>query len=87
MSDFKPDVGSKGFVVMSINQAELIQTATRQVSGASTEVSRRGCCRLCGATLATTFVDRGMSPLCESFLRGDQIDQMEAYFPLHGAGW
>jgi hypothetical protein len=24
-----------------------------------------------------------MSPLCESFLRGDQIDQMEPYFPLH----
>ena len=23
-----------------------------------------------------------MSPLCESFLRGDQIDQMECYFPL-----
>ena len=25
----------------------------------------------------------GMSPLCESFLAADQIDQMEPYFPLH----
>lgn len=24
-----------------------------------------------------------MSPLCESFLSADQLDQMEAYFPLH----
>jgi SAM-dependent methyltransferase len=30
-----------------------------------------------------TFVDLGMSPLCESFLTADQLDQMEPYFPLH----
>lgn len=30
-----------------------------------------------------TFVDLGMSPLCESFLRGEQLDQVEAYYPLH----
>ena len=40
-------------------------------------------CRLCHAPLTTTFVDLGMSPLCESFLTADQIDQMEPYFPLH----
>jgi SAM-dependent methyltransferase len=40
-------------------------------------------CRLCGARLTTTFVDLGMSPLCQSFLTADQVDQMEAYFPLH----
>lgn len=42
-----------------------------------------GGCRLCGTRLRHTFVDLGMSPPCESFLRADQIDQMEAYFPLH----
>src|SRR5262249_45263858 len=42
-----------------------------------------GCCRLCGAPLATTFVNLGMSPLCESFLAAGEIDKMEAYFPLH----
>src|SRR5208282_1886244 len=41
-------------------------------------------CRLCNAALTTTFVDLGMSPLCESGLAADQIDQMEPYFPLHG---
>jgi SAM-dependent methyltransferase len=40
-------------------------------------------CRLCQSPLETTFVDLGMSPLCESFLAADQIDQMEPYFPLH----
>ncbi len=40
-------------------------------------------CRLCGRPLRTTFVDLGMSPLCESFLTAEQIDQMEPYYPLH----
>ncbi|PSJ58554.1 class I SAM-dependent methyltransferase [Pseudaminobacter soli (ex Li et al. 2025)] len=39
-------------------------------------------CRLCGSRLRHTFVDLGMSPPCESFLRAEEVDQMEAYFPL-----
>ena len=67
--------------MFTTDQAEPIQ-ATHEISMASAEPSRRRCCRLCGAQLATTFIDLGMSPLCESFLRDDQTDQMEAYFPL-----
>jgi predicted TPR repeat methyltransferase len=33
--------------------------------------------------LTRTFVDLGMSPLCESFLRADQIDARESFYPLH----
>jgi len=40
-------------------------------------------CRLCGDGLKHTFVDLGMSPLCESFLAPAQRDAMERYFPLH----
>src|SRR5271168_5102873 len=40
-------------------------------------------CRLCNAALTATFVDLGMSPLCQSVPAADQIDQMEPYFPLH----
>lgn len=40
-------------------------------------------CRFCGAALERTFVDLGMSPLCERFLRADQLDQMEPFYPLH----
>lgn len=40
-------------------------------------------CRFCGTKLESTFVDLGMSPLCESFLPGEQLNQMEAFYPLH----
>jgi SAM-dependent methyltransferase len=40
-------------------------------------------CRLCHAPVTTSFVDLGMTPLCENFLKADQLDEMEPYFPLH----
>ena len=40
-------------------------------------------CRLCGADLTRTFVDLGMSPLCESYVPADRVDDAEAFFPLH----
>lgn len=40
-------------------------------------------CRLCGNRLNHTFVNLGMSPLCESFLAAEQLDAMEPFFPLH----
>ncbi|TDO69676.1 methyltransferase family protein [Kribbella sp. VKM Ac-2571] len=40
-------------------------------------------CRLCGEPLTRTFVDLGMSPPCESFLRADQIDSGETFYPLN----
>jgi SAM-dependent methyltransferase len=40
-------------------------------------------CRFCGTPLTTTMVDLGMHPLCESFLREDQLNDMEPHYPLH----
>jgi len=40
-------------------------------------------CRLCGQPLTRTFVDLGMSPPCESYLRADQLDSGETFYPLH----
>jgi hypothetical protein len=40
-------------------------------------------CRLCGAELATTFVDLGMSPPCETYLLPEELDEMERFYPLH----
>jgi hypothetical protein len=40
-------------------------------------------CRLCGADLTLTFVDLGMSPLCESYVAAPQLDQAESFYPLH----
>ena len=60
---------------MNIQSAEFTREAT-----SATPVAP---CRLCGTRLNTTFVDLGMSPLCESFLPASEVDQMEPYFPLH----
>src|SRR4051794_19758265 len=40
-------------------------------------------CRFCGSALRHTFTDLGMSPPCESFLAADQLNRMEAFYPLH----
>lgn len=40
-------------------------------------------CRFCGAPLRVSLVDLGMSPLCESFLSLEQLNQMEPFYPLH----
>lgn len=40
-------------------------------------------CRLCAAPLRRTFVDLGMSPLCETYIERDRLDQPEIFYPLH----
>lgn len=40
-------------------------------------------CRFCGTPLQHTFVDLGMSPLCESYVSADHLNAMEAFYPLH----
>lgn len=44
--------------------------------------TKRGCL-FCGTPLTHTFVDLGKSPLCESYLSAEQLDQMEPFYPLH----
>jgi SAM-dependent methyltransferase len=40
-------------------------------------------CRFCRANLKTTFVDLGMSPLCQTHIAADQLQDMEPFYPLH----
>jgi hypothetical protein len=40
-------------------------------------------CRACGAPVRETLVDLGMSPLCESYVAGENVDRMEPFYPLH----
>jgi hypothetical protein len=40
-------------------------------------------CRHCGRELKHTFIDLGMSPLCETFLTEVQLGEPETYYPLH----
>jgi len=42
-----------------------------------------GHCRFCGAGLQQTFVDLGMSPLCETYPSVEDLSRGETYYPLH----
>jgi SAM-dependent methyltransferase len=46
-------------------------------------VHKSGGCRFCGTTLEHTFVDLGMSPLCQTHISADQLQLMEPTYPLH----
>ncbi len=46
-------------------------------------VTNHSCCRFCGSALRHTFVDLGMSPLCESYVSVVQLNYMEPFYPLH----
>jgi len=40
------------------------------------------CCRFCDAVLTESMVDLGLSPLCEDFIRPEELRAPERYFPL-----
>jgi SAM-dependent methyltransferase len=40
-------------------------------------------CRFCQAPLRVTFVDLGMSPLCQRHIHPNELNAMEPFFPLH----
>lgn len=40
-------------------------------------------CRFCGAHLSYTFVDLGLSPLSNSYVKTEQLNQGETFYPLH----
>ena len=40
-------------------------------------------CRFCGSALQQSFCDLGMSPLSNAYLKPEQLQQMEAFYPLH----
>ena len=42
-----------------------------------------GTCRFCSSPLRTSFVDLGMSPLCQTHIAPQQLQEMEPFYPLH----
>jgi hypothetical protein len=78
-------MSKEGDSVSISNTAGISQPSVTQTADPVAEEARRpgAPCRFCGAGLEHTFVDLGMSPLCESILRADQLNQMEPFYPLH----
>lgn len=44
---------------------------------------RQPLCRFCGTPLEHTFADLGVSPLSNAFLRVEDLDRAEPFYPLH----
>lgn len=53
------------------------------MSASNPTKTEQALCRACSAPLEHTFVDLGKSPPCESFLRADQLEEGETFYPLH----
>jgi len=60
-------------------------SAASKLSAIAKDSDRRQgfACRFCSAPLTTTFVDLGMSPLCQTHIDPDQLHEMEPFYPLH----
>lgn len=44
---------------------------------------KAGKCRFCGNPLERTFVDLGMSPICNDMVKMEKAKEMEPFYPLH----
>jgi SAM-dependent methyltransferase len=66
--------------MQTVRAETLADTATHRALAVETAGPS---CRFCGAALQHTFVDLGMSPLCESYVPADRAGAMEAFYPLH----
>jgi hypothetical protein len=63
-----------------------MSTRQQEISSEKAEASSSvtgGMCRFCATPLRHTFLDLGMSPLCESYLTAEQLNQGEVFYPLH----
>jgi 2-polyprenyl-3-methyl-5-hydroxy-6-metoxy-1,4-benzoquinol methylase len=58
----------------------VVKAEVSRSGGVTSAVAR---CRFCDAALSETVVDLGMSPLCESFVAPDRLNEMEPFYPLH----
>jgi len=54
---------------------------TQPVTKEPTTVAKT--CRFCGTGLRRTFVDLGLSPLCETYPSAADLNRGEMYYPLH----
>lgn len=56
--------------------------STLNVKAPTAHAMELSCCRFCNAPLERVFIDLGMSPLANSYLRNEKAKQDERFFPL-----
>ena len=62
---------------------QISESNSTQSNPALTAGVRKPPCRFCGTQLRHSFVDLGMSPLCQTHISPDQLNHMEPFYPLH----
>jgi 2-polyprenyl-3-methyl-5-hydroxy-6-metoxy-1,4-benzoquinol methylase len=65
-----------------MNDTIILNDSMESTEQTNAVTSGRGCL-FCKAPLRRTFVDLGMSPLCESYRTKEQLNEMEPFYPLH----
>jgi hypothetical protein len=68
---------------MSSTTRQLATNSTAAVNAGRSIGPAQNGCRFCRTPLRHTFVDLGVSPLCESYLTAAQLNQMDPFYPLH----
>lgn len=58
-------------------QIEMKEAGSKQAAASARK------CRFCQAPLTVTFVNLGMSPLANSYLKASALNRMEPFYPLH----
>src|SRR5262249_45456926 len=63
----------------------IFMTTTTSITQTMDDVQQQisPACRFCRSVLQRTFVDLGMSPLCESYPAPTALNRGEVYYPLH----
>jgi hypothetical protein len=60
----------------------LLAAEERAATTIKAGLNAHGTCRFCGAALAHVVVDLGTSPLCESYVPAERLNDVEAFYPL-----
>jgi len=68
-----PDLPANQEILMSAVPADPVATI----------ISTQAKCRFCAQPLRHSFVDLGMSPPCQNHITAEQLNSMEAFYPLH----
>jgi SAM-dependent methyltransferase len=55
---------------------------SRRATGSSTIPDSHSGCRFCGKPLKNVFLDLGLSPLANSYLKAEDLSRTEAFYPL-----
>jgi 2-polyprenyl-3-methyl-5-hydroxy-6-metoxy-1,4-benzoquinol methylase len=68
---------------MNALQVETVNEWQSGTNGSHGEIVKPVTCRFCGERLRHTFIDLGVSPLANRYLKPLQLPEMEPFYPLH----